>query len=467
VHQFIGESLLVSFVALIFALGLVIFFLPVLNFSFSLALYWKEIFVPTFFPPLLLIVGLIGFLSGIYPAVYLSSFSPLIVIKGELTRGKKGGRLRRAMIVFQFVVSITLITGMITMNRQVSFMKNKDLGFSGENVMTFAAPRSSIFLQNIAAVREALLQHPDILEVSISHGYPGRPSNNEGLKVGEESVGFTHYSVDSSFIDVYRLQLLQGRFIDSQRSSDRIRAVVLNETAVREFGLEDPVGMILPHEINGLTAFPVDEIEVIGVIKDFHCRPLHREINPVIISYNEEWISRGNILTSGKNLQDVVGYIQDLWRKFAPGFPFEYVMVDEDFKNMYSKDAGYEKIFSYAAAFSILVACLGLFGLSSYIAEIRTKEIGIRKVLGAPLGKILVLFSKEFAVAVVLANLVAWPIGYYFMNKWLASFAYRIDMGVLIFVVAGLVAFLIAMLTVGFHSLKAAAANPIDALRYE
>jgi putative ABC transport system permease protein len=162
-----------------------------------------------------------------------------------------------------------------------------------------------------------------------------------------------------------------------------------------------------------------------------------------------------------------VDYIQGLWKKFAPGFPFEYVMVDEDFKNMYSKDAGYEKIFSFAAAFSTLVACLGLFGLSSYMAEKRTKEIGIRKVLGAPLGKILVLFSKEFAAAVVLANLIAWPIGYYFMSGWLKNFAYRIDMGILIFVVSGLLAFLIAMLTVGFHSLKAAAANPVDALRYE
>jgi len=467
IRQFLGESIFMALLAFALSLVLVLAFLPILNSSLSINLSRMSLFQPLFMGLILSIVCFIGLLSGIYPAFYLSSFLPLKVIKGEITRGRQGILFRKSMIIFQFTVSIILITSTLTIFKQIHFMNHKDLGFSGHNVMTFAIPRSEAFSQHVKFVKTELLKHPDILRVSISHGYPGRPSNNESLKIHDEFIGFTHYSADSEFINIYKLNLLQGRFLDTDRQADHLRSVVLNETAVREFGLTNPVGQQLPHEVRGLTAFPVDELIVLGVVKDFHCRPLHREINPVIISYNEEWLSRFNILLSGKNLSDVVAHIETIWKQFAPGIPFEYIFVDEDFKSMYEKDVTFQTIFFYASGFSIFITCLGLLGLVSFITEKRTKEIGIRKVLGASLSRIFFLISHEFSTAILMANILAWPIAYFAMNKWLQSFAYRIDIGLWIFAVSSLLALFMALLTVSYQSIKAATANPVDSLRYE
>jgi putative ABC transport system permease protein len=410
----------------------------------------------------------IGIISGLYPALYLSAFQPVTVIRGDATQGNKGSFFRKALIVFQFAVSVILIIGTLTITNQIRFARNKDLGFSAKNVITFPQPRLDSFRRNLENIKAELLRHPDILKVSFSQGYPGRPWNNETFKVGEDYIGFTHYSVDSDFADVYSLQLLEGRFLDLNLQSDHLRAVVINETAVWEFGLESPVGTHLPFITRGnLTAFPVDEIEIVGVVKDFHCRSLHQEINPILISYNKDWISHGGILHSGENLAGVVSYAKETWRQFAPGFPFEFSFLDQEYREMYAKDAVFEQIFFYAAGFSILIACLGLLGLASFVATKRTKEIGIRKVLGASLSQILILLSGEFTAAIALANLIAWPAAYYLMKKWLANFAYRIDMGIGIFALSALLALGVALLTVGWQSLKAATTDPVNSIRYE
>jgi putative ABC transport system permease protein len=411
---------------------------------------------------------IIGILSGLYPAVYLSAFQPVTVIRGDVTQGRKGTFFRKALIVFQFAVSVILLIGTLTISSQIRFARNKDLGFIAKNVITFPQPRSGLFRRNLENIKAEILRHPDILKVSFSNGYPGQPWNNESLKVGEEYIGFTHYSVDSHFADVYGLQLLEGRFLDLNRQSDHLRAVVINETAVREFGLESPVGTHLPYIPRGnLTAFPVDEIEIIGVVKDFHCRSLHQEINPILISYNEDWMSHGGILHSGENLAAVVSYAKEVWKLFAPGFPFEFSFLDQEIREMYAKDAVFEQVFFYAAGFSILIACLGLLGLTSYVAAKKTKEIGIRKVLGASLSQILLLLSTEFTAAILLANLIAWPVAYYLMKKWLDNFAYRIDLGIGLFVLSALLALGVGLITVGWQSLKAASANPVHSLKYE
>ena len=361
-----------------------------------------------------------------------------------------------------------LIIGTLTIASQIRFARNKDLGFSAKNVITFPQPQSGSFRRNLESIKAELLQHPDILKVSFSHGYPGRPWNNESFKVGEKYIKFTHFSVDSDFADVYGLQLLKGRFLDLNRQSDHLRAVVINETAVREFGLESPVGTHLPYIPRGnLTALPVEEIEIIGVIKDFHCRSLHQEINPIMISYNKDWMSLGGILHSGENLAGVVSHAKEVWKRFAPGFPFEFSFLDQEIRDMYAKDVVFEQVFFFAAGFSILIASLGLLGLTSYVAAKRTKEIGIRKVLGASLSQILLLLSSEFTAAILLANLIAWPLAYYLMKKWLANFAYRIDLGIEIFVLSALLALAVALVTVGWQSLKAATANPVKSLRHE
>ena len=468
VRQLLGESVFMALAALGFAIGFAVLFLPLMNRGFNLGITWRSLFDPL---TLLCLGGgacVIGLFSGLYPAFYLSAFPPLVNIKGEMTRGKKGAFFRKTLIVFQFSVSIILLSGTLIVANQIRFTKNKDLGFSPKNVITFPEPRLASFGEQREIIKAELLKHPDILEVSFSHGYPGRPANNESFKIGEEYIRFTHYSVDSDFADVYELQLLEGRFLDLNRASDHLRAVVINETAVREFGLESPVGTHLPYVTRGnLTAFPVDEIEIIGVIKDFHCRSLHQAINPIMISYNKDWISYGGIKYSGKNVSGIVDHAREIWKQFAPGFPFEFSFLDEEIEEMYSKDIIFEKIFFYAAGFSILIVCLGLLGLASFVAEKRTKEIGIRKVLGASLSQILLLLSREFTAAIVLANLIAWPVAYYWMNKWLNNFAYRIDIGMGIFALSAAIALFIALLTVSWQSLRAATANPVDSLRYE
>jgi putative ABC transport system permease protein len=335
-------------------------------------------------------------------------------------------------------------------------------------VIIFPQPRSESFHRNLQNIKTELLRHPDILEMSFSQGYPGWPRNNESLKVGEEYIGFTHYSADSDFAHVYGLQLLEGRFLDLNRQSDHVRAVVINETAAREFGLDTPVGTHLPYITRGnLTAFPVEEIEIIGVVKDFHCRSLHQKINPILISYNKEWMTHGGILHSGENLAGVVSYAKEIWKRFAPGFPFEFSFLDQEIRGMYEKDAVFEQVFLYAAGFSILIACLGLLGLASFVASKRTKEIGIRKVLGASLSQILILLSSEFTAAVAMANLIAWPAAYYFMHKWLSNFAYRIELGIGVFALSAVLAFTVALITISWQSFRAAMSDPVDSLRYE
>ncbi|MDH5468727.1 MAG: ABC transporter permease, partial [Candidatus Aminicenantes bacterium] len=285
--QFLGESMFVALMALGSALILSVVFLPAFNRAFVTGLNLKSLFEPGMLFCLVAGACGIGILAGLYPALYLSAFQPVTVIRGDITQGKKGTFFRKALIVFQFAVSVMLIIATLTIASQIRFARNKDLGFSAKNVITFPQPRSGSFRSSLESIKAELLQHPDILKVSFSQGYPGRPWNNESLKVGEEYIGFTHYSVDSDFADVYGLQLLKGRFLDLNRQSDHLRAVVINETAVREFGLESPVGTHLPYIPRGnLTAFPVEEIEIIGVVKDFHCRSLHQEINPIMISYN-------------------------------------------------------------------------------------------------------------------------------------------------------------------------------------
>jgi len=467
-RQFLGESMFVALAALIAALGLAVLFLPAFNRAFTLDLSLRSLFEPAMLLCLITGACIIGIFSGLYPAVYLSAFQPVTVIRGDVTHGRKGTFFRKALIVFQFAVSIILIIGTLTITSQIRFTRNKDLGFSAKNVITFPQPRSGSFRRNLKSIKAELLRHPDILKVSFSQGYPGRPENNESLKIGEEYISFTHFSVDSDFDDVYGLQLLEGRFLDLNRQSDHLRAVVINETAVREFGLKSPVGTHLPYIPRGnLTVFPVEEIEIIGVVKDFHCRSLHREINPILISFNPNWMSSGGILYSGNNLAGLVSYAKEVWKRFAPGFPFEFSFLDQEIRQRYAKDAVFEQVFFYAAGFSILIACLGLLGLTSYVAAKRTKEIGIRKVLGASLSQILILLSTEFTTAILLANLIAWPVAYYLMRKWLANFAYRIDLGIGLFVLSALLALGVALITVGWQSLKAASANPVHSLKYE
>jgi putative ABC transport system permease protein len=273
--------------------------------------------------------------------------------------------------------------------------------------------------------------------------------------------------VDPDYFDVYCLRLKEGRLFSWQNKGDEFKTCIMNEAAVRAFGLDSPVGTVFNHSRTQSSSFPAKKVEVIGVVKDFHFQSLRDEIFPLLFSWNPGWLWMTNVRLSGRNLSRTIGYMEKIWREIAPGFPFSYSFLDEQFDQEYKSDTQFGKIFAYFAALSIFISCLGLVGLAFFSAEQRSKEIGIRKILGSPMTGILFLLSKDFTKWVVLANFFAWPAAYFVMNLWLNTFAYRNPMKMGVFFVAALSALGVALLAVSHQTIKAARANPVSSLQAE
>jgi putative ABC transport system permease protein len=331
--------------------------------------------------------------------------------------------------------------------------------------MEFARNRG--IRRNKEAFRERLIRHPQIHNLTYSQGRPGLVYNWEGFEYRGEMSGYAIFTVDPEYFDVYGLEIVAGRNFDKERSTDQLRKCLLNETAVRALGLEELVGTILHHDDLGGSSFPVRDVEVIGVIKDFHYQTLRNPIQPQMFGWNNGWHWMASVRISSENVTATIAHIEKTWKEFSPEFPFNFHFVDDLVEGIYRSEERLAKTIGYFAGLGIFIACLGLFGLAAFVAEQRTKEIGVRKVLGASVVGILVLLSKEFSKWVVVANVVAWPLAYWGMNKWLSDFAYRTDIGVWPFVLSAILALAIATATVSYQSLKAATANPIDSLRYE
>jgi putative ABC transport system permease protein len=410
------------------------------------------------------IIGL-GFLSGIYPAFYLTAFNPVTILKGNITKGKGGAFLRKGLIVFQFTISIILIIGTFTVFNQLNYMQNINLGINSEQIINFDLQGGA--RSQRSAFKDKILQHQNIKDVSYSWGCPGRIFNNEGLRFNDENIGFAVFTVDPDFKDVYGLEISEGRWFSRDIQTDQIDKCVINEEAVRQYGFENPVGSILGIENISGSAFTAHKIEIIGVVKDFHFESLHSEIRPLIFNWNKNLQMITSVKISSENMDETIAYLENSWKEFSPEFPFEYTFFDEAFNAQYNAEKLYAKLAVYFAVFAIFIACLGLFGLVSFIAARRTKEIGIRKVLGASNDKIFMLLSSEFVKWVVVSNIIAWPTAYFAMNKWLENFAYKADIGILTFLTAGSLSILISLLTVSYQSTKAATANPVDSLMYE
>ncbi|MGD8537932.1 MAG: ABC transporter permease [Candidatus Aminicenantes bacterium] len=463
IAQFLGESVIMALVAMFFSVVMVIGVLPAFNGLVERRLSLNPFHDPQLFVGLVGITLIVGMFAGSYPAMRMSGFRPISVLGSSFTRSAKGSSLRNVLVLVQFSITIFLIICTLAVRDQLRFIKTVDVGYTKEQIVTLPV-RGRSARQNIQSIKTELLKYPDIMAASTSTRLPNNidtfTSRNWIDRNLEEPIAIFYNTADYDFVDLYGMQIVQGRNFSRDFPSDEKGAFLVNETAVTVAEWESPIGRTFAHW-NGAKG------EIVGVLKDFHLRSLHSPIEPMYIFLNPSSFSNISVKISSTNIPTTIEYMEGVMKRFAPSTPFSYSFFDEVFERAYFTEQRMGSVFGAFAILAIFIACLGLFGLSVFAAEQRTKEIGIRKVLGASVAKIFLLLSKEFVRWVLFANLIAWPIAYFTMNKWLENFAYRIQIGVVAFLISGGTALLIAYLTVSYQSIKAARANPIISLRYE
>jgi putative ABC transport system permease protein len=405
-----------------------------------------------------------GLLSGSYPAFLVSSFQPAQIIKGNLKIGsKKSAVFRNSLVVVQFAISIILLIGTFVIHEQLHYIHNKNLGFDKEQIITVYTMDQNL-KRNPESFKMELLKNPDILGVSASLDLPTtirRSLSIEWIEQGrkrDSEMNFTF--VDYDYFDVYDIKIEKGRTFSAEFPTDQKQAVVLNGTAAKDLGWDDPIGRKLL--VQGR------EWTIIGVVDDFHYQSLHWKIDPLVfIFYKGRGMDYFSIKISPDNIPGTLDAIEEQWKKFSPEFPFQFTFLDERIDRIYRAEERLGTSFNIFSFLTLAVACMGLFGLTSFLLEQKRKEISIRKILGADSKRIIFLLSKEYMKCLIIAVVVAWPIGYLVMNKWLQNFVYRTSIGIENFVLSGLLAFIFAFLTVSYHSMKAVANDPVDSLRYE
>ena len=466
ISQFTGESILLSVIALVIALTLVHLLLPQFNVVSGKALEMD--YQSTWLVPILVAIALLtGIVAGGYPAFILSSFSPVAVLTGALKAGSSQSLLRKILITLQFIVSIIMIIGTAVVLDQLKYMQNKNLGFDKENVVIVRLPDAEA-IKGYPAFKNAVLQYPEVLNVSSSSSVPGeQPSitlmTPEGVPE-DQSPAYQLIRTDYDFTETLGIEMAAGRTFSREFGSDST-ACLINMATARSLGWENPVGRTI-----GWAGAPdsIPPFEVIGVMEDFHNKSLHQPIEPLVILLLSDAASFMEIRLGGNNVTRGLEILQDEWRKIYPSHPaMEYSFLDADLEQLYIAEQRMGSVFIAGAVLSILIACLGLLGLSSFMAEQRTREIGVRKVLGATVSNVILLLSRDFTRLILLAFVVGAPAGYYVMQTWLEDFPYRVELSLGVFIFAGLAALLIAWLTVGYQAFKAASSNPADAVHGE
>ncbi|MGB3588323.1 MAG: ABC transporter permease, partial [Tunicatimonas sp.] len=464
IRQFLGESILLSLLSVLLALGLV----ELLRIPF-VQIAGTAIHVPLFtawFLPAVLLLGItVGILAGSYPAFYLTSFKPIEVMRGQRLGGGKNTWLRNSLVVFQFVVSIGLIICTLVVYEQLQFIRNKDLGFNKENIIVLNDGEA--LGANADTFREALLNQSEVLSISFTNvsplaGYPEYiitpQTESDSIYREENALVLSSLTTSHDYLSTMGIRLKKGRNFSREIAADSAYGVViLNEQAVRALGLSDPVG-------SRLKIGDMYEAEVVGIAEDFHYKSLHSTVEPLVMILSDEQ-NYVEVEVASDDLPQTLTMLEQQWNRHADGTPFDYSFLDEDFDQLFQADQRVGIIFGGFTLLAIIIACLGLLALAAFMAEQRTKEIGIRKVLGASVKNIVLLLSRDFTKLVVIAFVVATPLAYWAMQQWLADFAYRTEIGLGIFVLAGVAALLIAGLTVSFQSIKAALANPVDSLK--
>ncbi len=461
IKQFLMEYLLMSFLASVIAVVSGLLLLSGFN-----ALTGKNVSVSDILNvhTLLVLAGLgmvLGLMSGSYPAFFLTAFRPVEALSGRLRLGSSGRLLRKILVVAQFTIFVFLIAGLSIIFAQMNYIRNRNLGFDKEHII--AVPLSDWFVRNnYESYKNALLPNRNIIRVSGASSIPGGIFDIGLLwplgSTFSEALSVQMLYVDYDFVDTFGMSLLEGRDFSREFPGDMDRALLLNEEAKKRFGFDTQQDKVL---------FP-GRRPIVGIIKDYHFKSLHQEIEPFALQLDSpDSFYWAFIKVLGENIQESLDFAKEEWRKTNPNHPFEYTFVDENYDLLYQSEMKLSRLFSFFTGVAIFVACLGLFGLSSFMALQKTKEIGIRKVLGASIGNIVYRLVNEFIGLVVLASLMACPLAYFAMNRWLLNFAYRIDIGLWTFISSVTLALVIALVTVSYQSIKAAVANPVDSLRYE
>ncbi len=468
IWQFLGESLIYSIFSLMIAILFVRFSLPFVE-SLSgreMSLNFAE--MPWLVPSFIGLVILVGLVAGSYPALFLSSFRPAQVLKGNLKAGSAHSRLRSLLVVAQFIISISLIIGTGIILKQLNFMKNTNLGYEKENVIVVEI-RDRNMQQSLDSIKAEIQKISGVLSVSSSSLVPGQePSVQPFIPEGyteKQAQLMESFSVGHEFFPTLGMEIVKGRNFSPEYGTDSSTAVIINETAAKRYNWEDPIGKTI--------RVPTDEVgkwqtyTVVGIVRDFHRTSLHSVIAPQLIGNDPGNFDTLAIRIHPENTDKTLILLRAKWKEVDPIRPFEFFYLDVMIDRLYGAEERLSDIFSSFSVFAIFIACLGLFGMASFAAEQRTKEIGIRKVLGASVPGVVVLLSKDFLKLIVLANVIAWPLAFFGMNKWLQNFAYKSGIGIWVFLYTGILAAGIALATVSYQSIKAALLNPVDAIKYE
>ena len=467
VSQFLIESIIQSFIALFIALILVELFLPGFNnvMQTQLQLFNSHFLKTIGFACLITLIY--GVFAGSYPAFFLSKFQPIAVLKGDLTKTKGGTFVRKALVITQFGAATTLIIGMTIIFLQISYMQNKDLGFKGEQVLLVPVQTRAL-ANSFETHKKEFLKNPNILSVTASNGIPGNTASN-GTKqiVGREDFLYMHsLRVDANYVKTLGMEIVEGSDFSKKTATDSTTYLIINETTVNSYNIEKP----LETRINMSLEPSINEVGVvIGVIKDFHHEGFNQVIKPLMLEYNP---SNNNLYTvsmkiAPENMEATIASIETKWNEIEPSHPFTYAFLDEDFGELYQQQKNFGAIFLFMTILAIIISAMGLYGLASYMAQLRTKEIGVRKVMGASENQLMKMLTKDFIKLVLIANIFAWPISFLLAKNWLSNFSYQIDIPFLPFFFATFLAVIIAVITVSYQAFTAANADPIKALKYE
>ncbi len=463
-RQFLSESIVIALIAFISSLVILFFILPSFNSYVERSFEFSDIFNEGFLLFVFFTTVLIGLVSGLYPAFIVSSYKPVSIFSGVFGSSQKGSLVRSIFVVIQFSISIALIVCTIVVDGQMKYIINADLGYQKDQIIVIKTPTND-FRNKLDIIKNELRNNSNFELVSSSSYLPNEILDQTDLKWPgmPEEIEIRTYAgfADYDWVDLFGIEIVSGRNFSKDYPSDAQGAFLINEAAVRATGWEEPIGKELIHW-NNVTG------KVVGVMKDFNFLSLHQEIVPLYIFFEPK--VRNYYLTAkiaGGRIPETVEYLEEKWAEFMPGQPFEYSFFDEEFNAQYKDELKLQSLFKVFSFIAIFISTLGLLGLASYTTERRTKEIGVRKIMGADASNILIMFVREFTKWVVIANLIAWPVSYYFMNRWLNDFIYKIDLSIWIFLISGLIGLIVAVISVAYHSIKTAFSNPVEALKYE
>jgi len=463
IRQFFGESLFFAFIAVAMALCLLFLFLPLFNKISGKQLTSGDVHHFSVYTGIFFIALITGLLAGSYPALLLSSFKPIKILRGTLLSGKKSSLLRKLLVVGQFSLSIFLIIGTVFIYRQLNFIRNKDLGYNKENIVVMGV--STKMRMNYESIKNELLQNSDIIDVSYASESPSYVGSSVSAvdwdgRMPDENINLNWQYVDFDYIETMEMEIIEGRSFSREYATDATSAYIVNEEAVRLMGLESPVS-------KRLSVFG-NEGMIIGVVKNFHFQPLRNEIRPYVMAVKDKnWGFTIFIRVTPDNISGSIEHIRSVLNKFDAVVGFNYIFLDDLISSNYRSETTIGVSVGCFTIFAVIISCLGLLGLASFMTQQRIKEIGIRKTLGASSSNLVFMLSREFTKWVVISNIIAWPAAYFIMKRFFQSYAYKVDLNILVFILAGIAALVIAWLTVSYQAFRAARANPVKCLRYE